>query len=401
MDKCVIMFKGGVETQEYFSIQMEKTFVKEGYEVYWYDLAVGAYATQELKLFYDEALKLNKKIVMFTFNFHGIAGEVGLYEEEYRGGSFWNEAGIPVYNMVVDHPLYYHKYMHLRPDNYTQISIDRNHISYMNRFFPRVNCEFIPLGGTELNEGGKIMSGIRYIPISERPIEVIFTGNYTPIKNFDKYIAGIDENSRRFYYELVNQAILRPNELIEDIFEEMLNSDNPTDDELREVMPNAMFADLSARFYYRAKVIAALADSGIKVHTFGAGWDKLECKHPENIISAGSVDSLECLDKISQAKISVNVMPWFKDGAHDRVFNTMLNGAVCVTDTSKYLLEQFKDGEDVLFYSLSDIDSMCWRIKDVLADDDRLQTIADAGYASCEGKHTWAERTLTLLNRID
>ena len=50
-------------------------------------------------------------------------------------------------------------------------------------------------------------------------------------------------------------------------------------------MPNAMFADLSVRFYYRAKVIATLADAGVKIHTFGAGWDMLECKHPENIIS--------------------------------------------------------------------------------------------------------------------
>ena len=395
------MFNGGVETQEYFSIQMAKTFEKEGYEVYWFDLVVSDYSASRLREFYEAAVKEQAKVVAFTFNFHGIAGEDGLYEDSYEGGSFWNETGIPVYNMVVDHPLYYHKYMHLLPARYMQIAIDYNHIRYMNRYFSGVRCEFIPLGGTEVNADGIIMPDKRYIPISERPIEVIFTGNYTPIKNFDKYIAGFDEVSQEFYRQLVKETIARPDELIEDIFEEMLREDEPTDDELRAFMPNIMFADLSARFYYRAKVIASLADAGVKIHTFGAGWDMLECKHPENIIPAGSVFSQECLDMISQSKISINVMPWFKDGAHDRVFNTMLNGAVCVTDTSEYLLEQFKDGRDVLFYSLKNIDSMCQRVKELLTDDCAMQAVADAGYGACVGKHTWAERTYDLLRIIE
>ncbi len=400
MKKYVIMFKGGVETQEYFSIQMEKTFEEAGYEVFWYDLVVGHRSKEVIKSFYDDVSKYNAKIIMFTFNFHGIAGEDGLYGEEYSTGSFWNDTLIPVYNMVVDHPLYYHKYMKFLPEKYMQISIDKNHTRYMNRYFPDVRCEYIPLGGTELNCDGRIMPDVKYVPIADRPIDVIFTGNYTPIKKFDKYIADFDEHSKAFYYELVRQSINRPDELIEDLFEELLKEDEPTDDALRGVMPNAMFADLSVRFYYRAKVIAALADAGIKVHTFGAGWDLLECKHPENIIPAGSVDSQECLDMISQAKISVNVMPWFKDGAHDRIFNTMLNGAVCVTDTSKYLLEQFEDGKDVLFYSLKDIDSMCARVSELLKDNDALQAMADAGYNSCKGKHSWAERTRELLELI-
>lgn len=401
MKKYIIMFKGGVETQEYFSMQMADTFSRAGYEVYWFNLVIGEYSAELLKSFYADVIAEGAKVITFTFNFHGIAGEPGLYDEGYEGGSFWNETGIPVYNMVVDHPLYYHKYMHLLPKNYLQISIDKNHTVYMNRFFPQVHCEFIPLGGTEVNKDGCIMQDIRYIPMAERPIDVIFTGNYAPIKNFDKYIAGFDENSQCFYHQLVDEAIARHDELIEDIFEEMLNADEPTEDELRAVMPNAMFADLSARFYYRAKVIATLADAGIKVHTFGAGWDKLECKHPENIITAGSVDSQECLDMISQAKISINVMPWFKDGAHDRIFNTMLNGAVCVTDTSKYLLEQFKDGEDVLFYELSDIEYMCERVKRLLMNNKAMQAIADAGYEACIGRHTWAERTQELLKIIE
>ena len=113
MDKVVILFKGGVETQEYFSIEMSKTFQKHGYEIYWFDLVLSGLSAKQLCDFYKA--DKSKKFMAFTFNFNGIAGEDGLYDESFEGGSFWNETKIPVYNMVVDHPLYYHKYLPLRP----------------------------------------------------------------------------------------------------------------------------------------------------------------------------------------------------------------------------------------------------------------------------------------------
>ena len=110
-------------------------------------------------------------------------------------------------------------------------------------------------------------------------------------------------------------------------------------------------------------------DAGLKVHTYGEGYNYIECQHPENIIQHGSANSQQCLDKISQAKISLNVMPWFKDGAHDRVFNSCLNGAVSLTDSSRYLDEIFTDDENILFYDLNMLRSLwyeglksCYRI---------------------------------------
>ena len=52
MDKVVILFKGGVETQEYFSIEMSKTFQKHGYEIYWFDLVLSGLSAKQLCDFY-------------------------------------------------------------------------------------------------------------------------------------------------------------------------------------------------------------------------------------------------------------------------------------------------------------------------------------------------------------
>ena len=422
MSKCVIMFKGGVETQEYFSIEMAQTFEARRYYVYWFDLVVSEYSTSLLQAFLEQSFKDKRftDIIAFTFNFNGIAGEDGLYSNTFHKKNLWDEYHIAVYNMVVDHPFYYHKYLGLRPEKYVQLSIDKNHIHYMSRFFPEINasstfykknksvCQdddhyFLPLGGTGINIHKEVYQDGRYIPICKRPIDVIFTGNYMPIENFDAYLAQMDYDSKMFFKELLKESIKNPDELIEHLVEQKLIQENVSfnQSELKNLIQNLMYVDLSVRFYYRAKTIMQLADSGIKVHTYGAGWEQLECKHPENIIAAGNVDSQTCLDKISQSKISVNVMPWFKDGAHDRIFNSMLNGAVVLSDTSNYLKECFVDKSDLFFFELRRISDIGDIVKAALSDLDRLQDMADRAYDICIEKHTWKKRCDVLIDRIE
>jgi len=422
MNKCVILFKGGVETQEFFSIEMAKTFEARGYYVYWFDLIISEYSTGLLQTFLEQSMHKQRfeKIICFTFNFNGIAGEDGLYSPLFKEGNLWDTYQIAVYNMVVDHPLYYHKYLSLRPKRYMQISIDKNHIQYMKRFFPEVNASsaygknnknvchedayyFLPLGGTGINMNREIYQNGRYIPVKDRPIDVIFTGNYTPIHQFDQYLAGMDQDSSAFFKELLQESIEKPDELIENLAEQKLIRENVSfnQEELKGIMPNLMYVDLSVRFYYRAKTIAQLADSGIKVHTYGAGWRLLECAKPENIITAGNVDSQTCLDKISQSKISVNVMPWFKNGAHDRIFNSMLNGAAVLSDVSVFLKECFADKSDILFFTLQNIEAVGDCVKEALSDLNKLQSMVDRAYEQCAQKHTWKERCHLLLDRIE
>ena len=289
----------------------------------------------------------------------------------------------------------------------------------MKRFFPEVNASsafsgknkrsqvdndyFLPLGGTGINIHREVYQTGRYIPIHKRPIDVIFTGNYTPIEKFDAYLAQMDYDSKMFFKQLLKESIKNPDELIEDLVEQKLIQEDVSfsQTELKNLMPNLMYIDLSVRFYYRAKIIMQLADNGVKVHTYGAGWKQLECAHPENIITAGNVDSQTCLDKISQSKISINVMPWFKDGAHDRIFNSMLNGAVVLSDTSKYLKECFVDKFDLFFFELQQISNIGDIVKAALSDLDRLQEMADRAYDICIEKHTWKKRCDVLIDRIE
>lgn len=127
----------------------------------------------------------------------------------------------------------------------------------------------------------------------------------------------------------------------------------------------------------------------------------MECRHPENLRIMNSLNSEGCLKKLCQTKLSLNVMPWFKNGAHDRIFNTMLNGSVCLTDSSIYLDEILHDGKDCRLYSLKEMEWLPEIAKELLADPDRMQAVADGGYELAKAGHTWAHRAKELHNLVE
>lgn len=405
--KRLILFKGGVETLEFFTEQMAAVWEKMGCSVFWYNLMLQQASSSALVEFFKA--HSSDEWYMFTFNFEGIAGEAGLYRDD--GWNFWDWAGVKVVNVVVDHPLYYNKYIRKHPEKYIQFDIDEMHVAYMKRFFPEVHTEYMLTAGTELNYNRCIMPDKNYLSMKERPIDIIFTGNYTPKRILRKHLDNMDDEYIDFYEGVLSYLIDNPSETIDAAAENALRREFPdiTDEQLVDCMPNMMYADLAVRFHYRELAIRALADSGLKIHTYGAGYNYIECNHHENIIEHGGVDSKVCLDMISQAKISLNVMPWFKMGAHDRVFNTMLNGGVALTDASLFYENTFADGENVLFYSLEDLrdyeksgydECIAARITDkvkcALADTKHLQEIADSGYECCKGRHSWIERAVVI-----
>jgi len=196
--KRLVLFKGGVETLEYFTEQMSDTFAEAGYELFWCDLILQSSGASQLSEFCRSNYK--DDFYLFTMNFEGIAGEEGYSDGEV---SIWDEYNFKVVNMVVDHPLYYHKYIVNRPKRYIQINIDLNHVDYMRRFFSDVQVEFLMSAGTELNAKREIIPDRAYLPIKERPIDVIFTGNYTPKEKLRKHLHNMEPEYIEFYEEIL------------------------------------------------------------------------------------------------------------------------------------------------------------------------------------------------------
>ena len=381
MDK-IILFQNGVETLSYFSKQLGNTFIKMGKKVFYFDLEKEEESMKYMFSFWER-----ENTFVVTFNFNGLRGEDCFYDKD--GVLLWKYAKVPCVNIVVDHPFYYYGLLQkveeeLGMELYYQISIDRDHEKFMKRFYPQLKHSFfLPLAGTRYENGVN----------EDKKYEVVFAGNYTAPEAFRVYIERINQEYAEFYEGIITELIQHPELTMEDVFEKHLTREmgELSDDELKECMSNMIFIDLYVRFYFRAKVVTEVVNAGIQVHVFGTGWETVDCPGKKNLIIEGPTDSEGCLNVFSKAKVSLNVMPWFKDGAHDRVYNSMLNGAVCVTDESEFLKEDLNE-EQIVFYSLKKLAELPEKIKEILMNEKKREQMINMGTRYVEQKHTWEKR---------
>ena len=391
MIRKLVLFTRGIETLWYFSEQIGKTFQKLGYDIFYFDQCKEYDSFSNLLDFCEPRVT-----AAVSFNFDGCSGED--YMIDSNGINFFEAREIPFINIVVDHPFYYHKFLPFLPKDYTQISIDRDHEAYLKRFFPWMKRgPFLPLAGTTICKNDELPGW------EERPYDVVFTGNYTPPTDFVNVITRIDDEYTQFYYDIINDFIQHPHlGMHQGLIQHLKDNVEGGIDEngLRDTLPNMIFIDLYVRHYFRGEVVKTLVDAGLKVACFGAGWNRLDCKHPENIINGDVQDSYGCLQQICKGKISLNVMPWFKDGAHDRVFNSMLNGAVCFTDWSNYLEEELENNRHVMFYELDELEELPDRMRALLSDREKWESIQRQAYKKAKADHTWENRANRIHKEI-
>ncbi len=391
--KRIVMFEGGVETLAYFSHRMAEQFRQMGYAVFFYDLKNEEYSARKLRKF----LKVGETALV-TFNFQGLEKEAGVYREGI--GYVWDTYRIPCYNIAADHPYFYHDRLTDLPAEYHHISIDRLQEAYFKEFYPEFKHEgFLPLAGTMLIQGENdedlTKSETVCVEAAGKCYDVIFTGNYTKLSFFEPYINWINDEYAAFYRGIIDELIEKPYQTVEQVVlkhceREMGKEPN---DQLRIALSKMIFIDLYVRNYWRGKVVRTLVNAGIPVDVVGKGWEELEdIRYPENLRIHPQTDSLTCLKMLTQSKVSVNVMPWFKDGAHDRVFNSILNGAVCISDTSKYLCEELKEGEGICYYELEHIEELPDKVKDLLQNKEKMQDIVAQGREKVLDMHTWGKR---------
>ncbi|MBE5961337.1 MAG: glycosyltransferase family 1 protein [Lachnospiraceae bacterium] len=379
----IILLTGGIETLGYFSESMADSFYDLGYHVFLFDLQTMDH-TEELTHFVSSG-----PTALITFNFIGLSNE-DIFETD-SSLSYWDLHQILCFNILVDHPFYYYDHLLKKPSRYIQCCIDHFHCTYMRRFYPDITpMPFLPLAGTPQEDP--------LLPFKDRPIDVLFTGNYTPPSTFDSYITRLGDDYALFYRAIIDDLLINPHQNIDTVMEHHIIKElgEISAEDKKKCMRNMIFIDLYVRFFYRGKVIRTLIDNGITVHVFGSGWDKLECSHPENLILGGLVDSAECIRQMRRSKLSLNIMPWFKDGAHDRVFNSMLHGALCVTDPSAYLSAEFTDHKEAIFYTLTDLDSLPSQITALLHNASLCTQITTEAFKKCLSRHTWSHRAHSI-----
>lgn len=310
---------------------------------------------------------------------------------------------VPCLDILFDHPYLFFEALPDLPKVCVPVCMDSHHVHYIRRFYPELkhSC-FMPLGGEEF-----LME--RTIPWEQRSMEVLYVGSLKRVNNaidddFSKkvmrYLAAHTAATTEEAIEICFRSLTR--EELEASFPVLVQECDPmfADEELiRRVIETYRFCDVNTQYLYRKGIVGHLIDLGIHVTVYGGGWETLGWEGHPYFHRHSFAPARECILKMQDAKVVLNVLPWFKAGTHDRINNAMLAHAVCVTDRNGYLEERFTDGEDLLFFDLEDLGSAAEKIKAILQDPQHAGKIAENGYQKAVLRETWQNRVME--NRFD
>lgn len=378
--RCVL-FYSGVESFNYFTNQIATELEGRGVEYFILNLSdysgTGEHSLSALSTFLSSRADM-------AISFDGLGIKEDLFIE------LWDSMGTLAVNILMDHPLRFHPTMRKHPRNYVQFCCDRNHVEYVKKYFGQdvSRVEFMPHAGTDM--GRPNIDGYR-----ERPYDVLFSGTfYEP----DSYLRKIDQDFanntllKEFYYNLSDYMIANTSVTTEQAVLDMVSRMNLAfeEEQIRTLFRCAEPMDWMARMYWRMQVVQTIADAGIDIWLLGRGWENHPAATFPNVhIINDRVPFADTLPAMAKAKMNLNVMPWFKDGTHDRIFNILLQGSLPLTDSSQWLLENFRDGKNIAFYSLEKIQEIPQRIQYFLNYPDEAERVIESGYEIVKQNFVW------------
>ena len=376
----IVVFTGTpIPILNYISAQYIKALQKLGHTVLNFDIS-----------------KFNESIEqLFQWQNHGLDAAIVLNNSCFvmrpeTGVSLWDLWHVPVFNIIVDHPMFYADTLDSAPDHGIVACADRYHVDYCNRFYPAVKkAIFLPTAGECLKPFTELK------PFKERSIDVLFIGSYK--YNFK---AAPDSDDIDKYLELKLQT--HPSQLFSDAVEDFLNASNIhwSTDKIKSFIESRRFLDVKVATFFRGKMIEALVTAGIPVTVYGVGWENWELFDHPNFIYKGGCSPDDGIALMEDTKIVLNQLAWFKAGASERIFEAMLQGAISLTDDSEYLRENFTDGEDIQFFSLEHLERLPELVHTLLTDTARSERIRQNAYEKAAADHTWEARARELLQSL-
>jgi len=236
---------------------------------------------------------------------------------------------------------------------------------------------------------------LSFNPTTSRHYDVVLMATFIDIKHRQK---GWKKNFPRSVYQAMSEAVEAglsdtPTSFIEVLWQR-LSTHAP------EFLLNATLyeeVELYIKGQERIDLVKAMTDAS--VHIFGndpQAWQKCFSKQ-RHVIIHPAVNFEEALDVMRHAKIILNCSLKNKQGAHERIFSGAACGAAIVTHDNLFLRETFVDGKEIVFYQRKNFAAMNETIRELLADEQKRLTLAEAGRAKVMQHHTWDCRVQEIL----
>ena len=373
----IILFKGRLVTLDFFVDCVVSCYEKRGIDCYVVDTNIPeTYNSSK----FDEYLH-KSGCVMLTFNNIGVLLDDG-------GENIWKKNGIPVYSFIVDPPRAFSDVLLNPPCDIYVFSLDENRNDFIREFYPKVKEVYFMVAG-----GQDVCSGK---PLKDRSMDVIYMGCCQKKVNDYPILSCFADKGVDFYQKVINGLVENSEDTTEQAIRKYVENCGLefTHDQLRDIiLLTASPIEATVRRVFKQAGMQALDRAGVKVDIWGTGWEDDEYIYSDNIRIHSRVTPGELMRFTGDAKISLVYMGWQKRGCSEKNFDSMLNGCVCVSDPSSYLLENYVDGKNIVYFDMHNPDQMALDIKYLLEHLDVAQKIADEGYNTAQKYDSWEVRT--------
>lgn len=330
----------------------------------------------------------------FVISFNGIGIDLKVGKK-----SVYDIVNIPFMAILVDHPLYHISRLDTKINKLVITCLDYKHLDFLTYFYEenhfKVKTFLLPGGNVGVSPNNKTLEEF----LEKRKIPLLFTGSFRGIP-------------RKLWRENENLTLT---EIIDDICEYFLSEEYVSVEEafdhvLRE---KKIYLSLEqeakiklyiiqqvltyAQSYRRYQCLETIAKAGIPIEIYGSGWEEWASNWSSvKYNELGTVKNT--LELLSKTRLCLNVNNNFVSGGHERVFNSMINGAPVITDRSLYYNEEFVEGKDIITYSWNNLDQIADKINDYLEKPELLWRIAQNGREKMLERHTWVHRAKEIID---
>jgi spore maturation protein CgeB len=287
-----------------------------------------------------------------------------------------------------DNPCFFNGVFHGLGKEYYILCQDQYYAQHIRTFYQAEHAiQFPPAGKTNI-------SGVD-IGHSDRKYDIVFIGTYNPVRP-----EAMNEPVQKAYFEFMLQ---NPKMTFEQGLEGFLEKygTSAEKNEFLQILWSLADVCRNVIYYFRKKIVETILQAGYPVHVFGDSWNAYDGQYRDRLVLHPAVSVQESMEILSQSKIGLNVMTWHKAGMTERIANIMLSGAVCLSDESLYLRENFVENEEIVLFELDHLEDLPQKLQKLLENEDERKQIAQKAYQKACREHTWKKRAQDLLKLVD
>lgn len=308
-------------------------------------------------------------------------------------GNLQDFIGGPKYNFIVDHPIWLDEQLGRTPKRFYVLTHDRNYQAFIEHYYPGVSGTYLlPPGGRDC--------GMPYGE-EERIYDITFLGTYGDYRKKLQVIAACIPSVRFLAARFLRNMVRQPGLTAETAFGMAVEHYGIALDDTgyRKLFFEMKAVIQAAMYYYREKVIGTLLDAGITLHVYGESWEDSPFAEHRYLVKHPAVPAEKSGEVLGKSKISLNVMAWHKDGFTERIADSMLAGAVVVSDGSTQLEEAYAD--EMVLYELSKLRELPEKVKKLLGEPEHRKKLAKRAREKALAQASWDRRAKQLLHIIE